>query len=261
MDDAAVLELYGSVPNTGRRLLQVVTAQLAALRELRALEDTASQLEPLAETDRVRSALLSAVSHDLRRPLAAAMAAVGSLKATDIQFSEEDRGELLSTADQSLHALAELVTDLLDVSRLQAGALAVHPQRIYVDEVILASLDELGAGPAQIQLDLDADLPAVDADPVLLQRALVNVLANALRFNAGKPVLVGSSALGIPCRSASLTAGPGWTRAARRPCSCPSSAWATPTTRQGWGSGWRWPRDSSKAWAGRCTLKTPPAEG
>lgn len=209
VDDAAVLELYGSVPNTGRRLLQVVTAQLAALRELRALEDTASQLEPLAETDRVRSALLSAVSHDLRRPLAAAMAAVGSLKATDIQFSEEDRGELLSTADQSLHALAELVTDLLDVSRLQAGALAVHPQRIYVDEVILASLDELGAGPAQIQLDLDADLPAVDADPVLLQRALVNVLANALRFNAGKPVLVGSSALGDTVQIRVADSGPG----------------------------------------------------
>ncbi len=116
---------------------------------------------------------------------------------------------MLSTADQSLHALAELVTDLLDVSRLQAGALAVHPQRIYVDEVILASLDELGAGPAQIQLDLDADLPAVDADPVLLQRALVNVLANALRFNAGKPVLVGSSALGDTVQIRVADSGPG----------------------------------------------------
>ncbi len=209
VDERTNLELYGSVPSTGRRLLQVVTAQLAALRELRALEDTASRLEPLAETDRVRSALLSAVSHDLRRPLAAAMAAVGSLKATDIEFSPDDRKELISTADQSLHTLAELVTDLLDVSRLQAGALAVYPEDVYVDEVVLASLDELGIGPAQIQLDLDADLPRVSADPVLLQRALVNVLANALRFNDGNPVLVGSSRLGATVQIRIADGGPG----------------------------------------------------
>jgi two-component system, OmpR family, sensor histidine kinase KdpD len=83
--------------------------------------------EPIAEADRLRTVLLAAVSHDLRTPLAAAKAAVSCLRCRDIQLTADDRGELLATTDQSLDLLTHLVASLLDVSRLQAGALPVFP--------------------------------------------------------------------------------------------------------------------------------------
>src|SRR5690606_15302260 len=92
-----------------------------------------------------------------------------------------DREELLATADESLATLSTLVTDLLDVSRVQAGVLAVSSSRMDAADTVLAAVDELGLGPADVELSLDPDLPPVIADPVLLQRVLVNVLANAHR--------------------------------------------------------------------------------
>ena len=135
------------------------------------------------------------MSHDLRRPLAAAVAAVGGLRAAR-DLSAEDRAELLATADESLSTLSTLVTDLLDVSRVQAGVLAVSLTDVDATGVVLNALDELGLGPDKVELALDADLPAVVADPVLLQRVVVNVLANAHRHAADRPVLVSTSRLG-----------------------------------------------------------------
>ena len=92
----------------------------------------------------MRTALLAAVSHDLRTPLASAKAAVTSLRSPDVVFTDDDRDELLATADESLDRLDRLVENLLDMSRLQAGALGVHAQPISVDEAIPRALDELG---------------------------------------------------------------------------------------------------------------------
>ncbi|HEY0217056.1 MAG TPA: DUF4118 domain-containing protein, partial [Cellulomonas sp.] len=179
----AALELDGPPPDAAAsRLLAVVTTQVAAALEHQQLSATASAVGPLVETDQVRSALLSAVSHDLRRPLAAATTAVSSLRSTDVAWSDADRTELLATADESLSTLTSLVTDLLDVSRLQAGVLGVSCRPTEVDEVILPALDELGLGPDDVELDLDGDLPEVSADPALLRRVLVNTLANAVHF-------------------------------------------------------------------------------
>uniref|UniRef100_UPI0028B1EA0A sensor histidine kinase n=2 Tax=Microbacteriaceae TaxID=85023 RepID=UPI0028B1EA0A len=112
-------------------------------------------------------------------------------------LSAEDRAELLETADESLATLSALVTDLLDVSRVEAGVLAVSAQRIDAAGPVLAAVDELGLGPADVELALDPDLPPLHADPVLLQRVLVNVLANAHRHAPdGSRVLVSSSRLG-----------------------------------------------------------------
>jgi two-component system sensor histidine kinase KdpD len=129
----------------------------------------------------VRTALLSAVSHDLRRPLAAAVAAIGGLRAAGPTLSEQDRAELLETADESLATLSRLVTDLLDVSRVQAGVLAVSFEEVDAAATVLGSLEELGLGPTEVDLALDPELPPLLADPVLLQRVLVNVLSNAVR--------------------------------------------------------------------------------
>jgi two-component system, OmpR family, sensor histidine kinase KdpD len=193
----ATLELHGSALDaSGRRLLEVIVAQLSAALEHTDLAATARAAGALAETDQVRSALLSALSHDLRRPLAAAVAAIGGLRATGT-LSDRDRAELLETADESLGTLSRLVTDLLDVSRVQAGVLAVSLAPTDVAGVVLASLDELDLGPTDVTLALDATLPLVSADAVLLQRVLVNVLANAHRHSpAGRPVHISTSRLG-----------------------------------------------------------------
>ncbi|KNY05293.1 ATP-binding protein [Microbacterium sp. GCS4] len=193
----AVLELHGEPLDTpARRLLDAIVAQLAAAIEHTDLRATAREAAALAETDQVRSALLSAVSHDLRRPLASAVAAIGGLRGAH-GLSASDREELLATADESLATLSTLVTDLLDVSRVQAGVLAVSTMRLDIAGPVLAAVDELDLGPGDVELALDVALPAVAADPVLLQRVLVNVIANAHRHApAGSRVIVSTSTLG-----------------------------------------------------------------
>ena len=193
----AILELHGAdLDAAGRRLLDAIVAQLAAAIEHTDLRETASQAAVLAETDQVRSALLSALSHDLRRPLAAAVAAVGGLRSAH-RLSAEDRAELVETADESLATLSRLVTDLLDVSRVQAGVLAVSLARVDAGGGVVSALDELSLGPADVELALDPALPGLRADPVLLQRVLVNLLTNAVRHSpAGVRVIVSTSRLG-----------------------------------------------------------------
>ncbi len=187
----ATLELHGGpLEAPARRLLDVIVAQLGAALEHTDLSATAKEAESLAATDQVRSALLSALSHDLRRPLASAVAAIGGLRGAH-ELSESDRQELLITADESLATLSALIRDLLDVSRVQAGVLAVSLGATDAAETVLAALDELGLPPSTVELDLDPTLPPLLADPVLLQRVLVNVLSNAHRHSpADTPVVI-----------------------------------------------------------------------
>ncbi|MEN1974479.1 DUF4118 domain-containing protein [Cellulomonas sp. P4] len=203
---AAVPDVDGS----GNRLLGVVVTQIAAALEHQRLSRTADAIGPLRETDQVRSALLSAVSHDLRRPLTAATTAVSSLRARDVDWSPADREELLATAEESLATLTGLVTDLLDASRLQAGALGVECRPTDVDDVVLAALDELALGPDVVHLELDPALPAVSADPALLRRVLVNVLANAVHASPPRtPVRVQTSAFADRVEVRVVDHGPG----------------------------------------------------
>jgi len=162
------------------------------------------------EADRVRTALLNALGHDLRRPLAAAVAAVGALRSPHFTLSDADRRELLLTADEALATQTDLVTNLLDVSRLEAGAIAVNAVRVRPAEVALEALAELGLGPAQVALAWpEADLEAV-ADPGLLKRVLVNLLANAVRFQPdGSPVRLSLEGTPTEVRLSVADTGPG----------------------------------------------------
>ncbi len=175
-------------------MLTAFAAHVAAALERDRLAVVAAEVEPIKAADRMRTALLAAVSHDLRTPLAAARASVGSLRSPDVEFSPEDQAELLATADESLVKLTRLVDNLLDMSRLQAGALTLHVTEINLDEILPRALDSLPDPYAPIQpLDLDT-APPVLADPPLLERVLANVITNALRHNApGAPVLVTAS--------------------------------------------------------------------
>jgi two-component system sensor histidine kinase KdpD len=192
-----------------RRILGAFVSQLATALEQRRLRVEADGARPLAQADRLRSALLAAVGHDLRRPLAAATTAVTSLRSDEVTLGEEDRAELLATADESLAALGTLVTDLLDVSRLQAGVLGVSLREVALDDVVGDALDELGLPPGRVALDLHP-VREVDADPVLLQRVVVNLVSNALRFApAGAPPLLTTSEHGSRVQLRVVDTGPG----------------------------------------------------
>jgi len=217
VDDRAVLELYGpDLAASERRLLNVIAVQLRAALEHSDLASVASEVDHLTESDRVRSALLSALSHDLRRPLSAATAAVGGLRTAGARLSPSDRAELLDTADESLRALATLMTDLLDVSRLDAGVLAFARAHVDTADVVLPALDELDLGPDDVELDLDLEVPPVVADPVLLQRVMVNLLANATRHAPpGTRVRVAASAFAGTVEIRVVDHGPGIPRERR----------------------------------------------
>ncbi|RKF27655.1 sensor histidine kinase [Micromonospora globbae] len=211
VDERITVVLCGArLEAADRRLIEAFAAQAAvALRQERLAEEAATA-RPLAEADRMRTALLAAVSHDLRTPLASAKAAVTSLRSPDIDFDEEDRAELLATAEESLDRLARLVANLLDMSRLQAGALGVTPAVIGLEDAVPRALDELGPQAAGVATDIPADLPAATADPGLLERVLVNVVANALRHSPpGQPPTITASAHANQVELRVIDTGPG----------------------------------------------------
>ncbi|GAA3818457.1 sensor histidine kinase KdpD [Sphaerisporangium flaviroseum] len=216
IDDDLVLAVRGRLLDASdRRVLEAFAAEAAiALRQER-LREEAEQARPLAEADKMRTALLAAVSHDLRTPLASAKAAVDSLRSTDVEWSREDRDELLATAEESLVKLDRLVANLLDMSRLQAGALGLALQPIAVEEIVPRSVDDLGPLKDRIQGDISADLPEVLADPALLERILVNVMTNAVRYSPpGAKVLVTASWYGDHVQIRVIDRGPGIPREA-----------------------------------------------
>jgi two-component system sensor histidine kinase KdpD len=196
IDDELTLALRGrTLPAADRRVLEAFAAQAAAALRQQRLTEQAEQARPLAEADRMRTALLSAVSHDLRTPLASAKAAVESLRSREIVWTDEEREELLATAHESLERLDRLVANLLDMSRLQAGALGMSAQPLAVGEVVPRALDDLGQAAAGVDIRVPPGLPDILADPALLERVLVNVIANAVRYSpSGARVLVTASA-------------------------------------------------------------------
>jgi len=193
-----------------RRIVEAFAAQAAlALRQER-LTAEAAAARPLAEADRMRTALLAAVSHDLRTPLAGAKAAVAGLLSDEVHFDAADRRELLETADESLDRLGRLVANLLDMSRLQAGALGVTATDVGAEDVIARALDDLGPDGRAVRLVLPDELPAVRADPGLLERVVVNLVANALRYSpAGRPPVITLSRHGQTLEARFIDHGPG----------------------------------------------------
>ncbi|MGP3963915.1 ATP-binding protein [Nonomuraea sp. 3N208] len=195
IDDRLVLAAQGRLLDASDRgVLEAFAAEAAvALRQER-LQEEAELAKPLAEADKMRTALLAAVSHDLRTPLAAAKAAVESLRSHDVTWTTEDRNELLATADESLDRLDRLVENLLDMSRLQAGVLGLALQPVALEEIVPHAVDDLGALRDRVEGDISFDLPEIIADPALLERVLVNLMTNAVRHSpADQTVLVTAS--------------------------------------------------------------------
>src|SRR5215468_5583046 len=193
--DDMVLVLRGRVlAAEDQRVLAAFATQVAIAYEQRRITEVAEAAAPLAEADRVRTALLNAVSHDLRTPLASAKAAVSSLRSPDVAWSDQDREEFLANADDALDRLTGLVTNLLDLSRLQVGVLAVETDPVAVDDVVSHAVDH-AAGDTKVEVEIPPDLPAVAADPGLLERAIANLVESALRYSPpGELVRIAASA-------------------------------------------------------------------
>jgi two-component system sensor histidine kinase KdpD len=198
--DDLVLALRGrELPAGDQRVLAAFAAQVTIAYRQRQLAAAAASAAPLAASARLRTALLNAVSHDLRTPLASAKAAISSLRDPDVPWSAADERELLANADTALDRLTALVTDLLDMSRLEADALPVSLRPVFLDDIVSRVLDHLDVAAGGVGLDVPDSLPPVAADPGLLERVVANVIQNALRHApAGSPVrLAGSEHAGI----------------------------------------------------------------
>jgi two-component system sensor histidine kinase KdpD len=186
----AVLALTGPVPTADDRLvLSAFAAQLAAALEQRRLRAEAAEAEVVAEGDALRTALLRAVSHDLRTPLASIKASVSSLLQDDVPWTDDDEHEFLLTIDEETDRLNRLVGNLLDMSRLQTGVLQMVTRAVGWEEVVAAATSSIAIGPGDhLVVDVPETLPPIAADPALLERSVANVVANALRHGAGSPV-------------------------------------------------------------------------
>jgi two-component system sensor histidine kinase KdpD len=215
--DDLVLVLQGrSLAADERRLVGAFAAHAAALVDKARLSEAAAEAKPLAEADKLRTALLRAVGHDLRSPLASAKASVTSLRSSDVDWSPAERDELLETADESLDRLTRLVDNLLDLSRLQAGVLPVFTRPMALDEILPGVLAELGDAADAVTVDMPHTLPLVDADPALLERVIANLLANAVRHSPpGRAPLITGSSLGDQVELRVVDRGPGIPRADR----------------------------------------------
>jgi two-component system sensor histidine kinase KdpD len=152
------------------------------------LEADAEVATAVSAANELRAAILSAVSHDLRTPISAIKASVTSLLQRDVEWTPEARQEFLETIDEETDRLNRVVGNLLDMSRLQAGALEISAEPVALEEVLPAALHSIGVPDGSVKLDVPETLPRVLADPGLLERALANVIANAVRFSpAGSP--------------------------------------------------------------------------
>jgi two-component system, OmpR family, sensor histidine kinase KdpD len=208
--DMALAVRGRTLPAEDRRVLAAFGAHAAVVVAQQRLAEAAAEAEPLAEADRTRTALLAAVSHDLRSPLASAKAAVTALRSADVPWREQERAELLATADESVDRLTRLVDNLLDMSRLQAGALSVFPRPVGLDDVLPHVLDEFGPDGRRIELRIPDDLPEVHADPGLLERIVANLTGNALRHSPPEtPPALSASALGDRVELRVVDRGPG----------------------------------------------------
>ncbi|WP_329620514.1 sensor histidine kinase KdpD [Streptomyces sp. NBC_01255] len=207
--DHLALALTGRVlPAEDRRVLGAFAAQAAVVLDRQRLVGEAEEARKQAEGNKIRTSLLAAVSHDLRTPLAGIKASVTSLRADDVEWSEEDRAELLEGIEAGADRLDHLVGNLLDVSRLETGTVTAVIRETDLDEVVPMAL--AGVPEDSVELDIPETLPMVAVDRGLLERAVANIVENAVKYSPdGAPVLVAASTIADRVELRVVDRGPG----------------------------------------------------
>lgn len=249
-----------------RRVLSAVANQAAGLARQQYLTEEAGKAEAIARADELRRSLLSAVSHDLRTPLAAAKAAVSSLRSDDIGFSPEDTAELLATVEESVDQLAALVGNLLDSSRLAAGVVRPELREVYLEEAVPRALVGISHGNTGLRIGLDrvkvdVDNTVVLADSGLLERVLANVIDNALRYSNDGPVRVTAGRIGSRVLIAVVDEGPGIARGAETELFAPFQRLGDQDTSSGVGLGLSVARGFVEAMGGTISATDTPGGG
>ena len=173
--------------------MPALEALLSAALEREALLGGVVETASLRRADAVKTALLRAVSHDLRSPLTAISAAGEAVGSPSI--SPDERAEMAAVIQEESKRLARLVDNLLDLSRLEAGAAEPRREWTSIEELIRAAVSEAGGGLEAFSLSIERELPPVSVDPVQMERAFVNVLENARRHSGGHPVSVRARAV------------------------------------------------------------------
>ncbi|SES46119.1 two-component system, OmpR family, sensor histidine kinase KdpD [Pedococcus cremeus] len=196
VDDENTLVLVGRVlSGEDRRLVSAFASRAALILSRDLLEEQARRAGQLDKDNRARTALLAAVSHDLRTPLASIKAAASSLRQADVAFTAEDEASLLETIEDSTDQLTGLVANLLDMSRLQSGTVQAREDSLDIRDAVLGATRSLSE-PHRVRILVEEDTPSVMADAGLLDRVLANILENALRHSPGRQeVLVRASSV------------------------------------------------------------------
>jgi two-component system sensor histidine kinase KdpD len=189
------------------RIVPSLEAILGAAIERDALQREVVETSALRRSDVLKTALLRAVSHDLRSPLTAILTTVGALESGPL--SDDERDELVADIEGEAHRLARLVDNLLDMSRLEGRTAEPRVEWCSVEEVIQVAIDELALAPGTFALAIDADLPLIRADAAQLERAFANLLDNAARHSGGHPVSVRARAVGHRIMVRIVDRGPG----------------------------------------------------
>jgi two-component system sensor histidine kinase KdpD len=204
------LVIYGPLPDDARRLVDAAAGQAAAALDRDRLRTQAAQAEVLAAGNRMRTALLAAVSHDLRTPLALIKASISSLRQTDVTWSPDDQAMLLANVEDATDRLDALIANLLDMSRLQMGSLQPFLAPAAIDEIVPLAARGAADDAGPIALDIPETLPLVSTDAGLVERAVANLLSNALRYSpVGRPPRVVATAIDDAVRIAVIDHGPG----------------------------------------------------
>jgi two-component system sensor histidine kinase KdpD len=256
------LELYGRpLSSDDQRVVRALADQLAVAIERSELGRDAAEAEALAQIDAVRTALLRAVSHDLRTPLASIKAMVSGLLEPGVQWRPEDVRDALVIVDEEADRLNRLVGNLLDASRLQTGAVAVNCQPIDVAESIAAALHGVGCAADDVEVDVPEGLPAASADAALLERSLYNVITNALHHGGDDPVRVTVGVVGEEIRICTIDRGPGIPHAMRTKVMAPFQQLGDARSADGVGLGMSIAQGFVDAMHGRVELDDTPGGG
>ncbi|MEY2583097.1 MAG: two-component system, OmpR family, sensor histidine kinase KdpD [Ilumatobacteraceae bacterium] len=207
----STLQLFGrTLSIDDLRLLRVLADQLAVALDNRRLMVEASAAATLADIDIARTALLRAVSHDLRTPLASIKAMVSGLRDPAVKWTEGQLAEALETVDQETDRLNRLVGNLLDASRLQIGALAVAIRPTVLNDTVNAALQSLSVERDDVRVDIAPEAAAVMSDPALLERSVANVISNAIRHSPPQhPVRIEAGTVGDSVHLRVVDRGPG----------------------------------------------------
>lgn len=191
LDAESKLAVYGRALDVEEhRILHVFISQLRRALDQRRLQEVAIEAETLSRADELKTAILRAVSHDLRSPLASIKASVSSLRQDDVQWSAEMTDEFLESIESESDRLTSIVTNLLDLSRLEAGVLQPSMRAMSLDEVVPSVAKSFRSQRERIHLDVEPDIEEVSSDPSLVDRILANLVDNALKWSNESTVTV-----------------------------------------------------------------------